>query len=90
MKRYHVIGGQYESYWYGETDSLHGAKCLAAKSEEYWDNWQGWHRPAIYTCDNVAVIESAGRVTSRDGMSIIVPTGRPAYTYDGKKWIAME
>ena len=73
MKKYQVIGGQYESYWYGESDSLHGARCIAARHEEYWDNWQGWHKPAIYAAEDVIVIESRGRVTSPDGAWIRVP-----------------
>lgn len=45
---YYVIGGQYEPYNYGWCRTLHGAKCLAAKCEEFWDNHQGWHRPYIW------------------------------------------
>ena len=48
MKKYQVIGGQYESCWIGESDSLHGAKIIATRNMEYWDNWQGWHKPCIY------------------------------------------
>ena len=33
MKRYQVIGGQYESCWYGESDSLRGAKTIAKRNE---------------------------------------------------------
>ena len=32
MKKYQVIGGQYESCWIGESDSLHGAKILATRN----------------------------------------------------------
>lgn len=49
MKKYQVIGGQYKFIWYGESDSLQGAKRIATKNEEYWDNWKGWHKPKIYT-----------------------------------------
>ena len=45
---YHVIGGQYASYFYGGTKTLLGAKRLATQSREYWDNWQGWHTPVVY------------------------------------------
>lgn len=45
---YYVIGGQYEQYCYGGAETLLAAKRLAAKNEEHWDNWAGWHRPAIY------------------------------------------
>ena len=47
-KNYRVIGGQYEYYNYGFYDSLHAAKIAATKAREYWDNWQGWHKPCIY------------------------------------------
>lgn len=73
MKKYQVIGGQYESYWYGESDSLHGAKIIAGKNKEYWDNWQGWHVPQIYRAEDCEEIESRGRITSYDGVMIRVP-----------------
>ena len=53
MKKYQVIGGQYESCWIGESDSLHGAKIIATRNMEYWDNWQGWHIPSIYHAEDV-------------------------------------
>ena len=73
MKKYQIIGGQYESHWYGESDSLRGAKCIATRSKEYWDNWQGWHTPNIYDADDVEEIVSRGRITSCDGTMIRVP-----------------
>ncbi len=56
LKKYVVIGGQYQSYCYGSSDSLHGAKCLASKNREYWDNWQGWHTPKIYRREDVMTV----------------------------------
>ena len=73
MKKFQVIGGQYESVWYGESDSVRGAKILATKYEEYWDNWQGWHKPGIYLADDVEDVESRGRITTMDGEMIRVP-----------------
>lgn len=73
MKKYQVIGGQYESKWYGESDTLRGAKCIATRNQEYWDNWQGWHKPAIYASDDVVELKSCGRITTPDGMMIRVP-----------------
>jgi len=73
MKKYQVIGGQYESYWYGESDSLHGAKIIAGKNKEYWDNWQGWHKPRIYLSKDVQEVKSNGRITACDGSNIRVP-----------------
>lgn len=54
---YYVIGGQYETVCYGGTPTLLGAKRLANKSQEYWDNWQGWHTPAIYAAEDTVLIE---------------------------------
>lgn len=45
---YYVIGGQYEAVNYGGTETLLGAKRLASNHEEYWDNYQGWHKPRIF------------------------------------------
>ena len=73
MKKYQVIGGQYESHFYGESDSLHGAKVIAGRNKEYWDNFQGWHTPHIYFAEDVCVVESRGRITTRDGEMIRVP-----------------
>lgn len=50
---YYVIGGQYASFCYGGAPTLIGAKRLARKSAEYWDNWQGWHIPRIYKAEDV-------------------------------------
>ena len=52
MKKYVVVGGQYQHVVYGDFDSLLSAKRCATKHEEYWDNWQGWHKPDIYDSDD--------------------------------------
>lgn len=49
---YYIIGGQYEYFCYGGAPTLIGAKRLANKHKEYWDNWQGWHTPKIYAADD--------------------------------------
>lgn len=54
--KFAVIGGQYQSYFYGFARTLHAAKLLASKNEEYWDNWQGWHTPKIYTAEDVEAV----------------------------------
>ena len=72
MKNYQVIGGQYEQHWYGESDSLRGAKIIATRHEEYWDNHQGWHTPHIYRAEDCRDVESRGRITTPDGMMIRV------------------
>lgn len=53
---YAVIGGQYQSYFYGFAKTLLAAKRLATANEEYWDNWQGWHTPKIYKKEDVEPI----------------------------------
>lgn len=58
MKKYQVIGGQYYHHWYGESDSLHGAKVIAGRNKEYWDNWQGWHTPVVYAAEDVMEVET--------------------------------
>ena len=73
MKKFQVIGGQYESCWHGESDTIRGAKRIATQHEEYWDNWGGWHKPLIYSADDVEQIVSRGRITTRDGELIRVP-----------------
>ena len=70
---YYVIGGQYESICYGGSVTLRGAKMIATKNIEYWDNWQGWHKPAIYRAEDTEEIESRGRITTYDGQTIRVP-----------------
>lgn len=72
--RFYVIGGQYRSYNYGGAYTLEGAKRLATKHEEYWDNWQGWHKPAIYKA------ESCGS----NGMPEY--GSAPYMTWNGKRW----
>ena len=70
---YYVIGGQYEGICYGGTPTLIGAKRLATKNEEYWDNWQGWHKPRIYRAEETEIIESCDRISCYDGTKIRVP-----------------
>lgn len=55
---YYVIGGQYADYNYGGTPTLLGAKRLAGKCWEYWDNWQGWHCPKIYKAEDCELREN--------------------------------
>lgn len=56
--KFYVIGGQYESYCYGGKDTLLAAKRLAGQCDEYWDNWQGWHRPSIYRAEDVEIVKN--------------------------------
>lgn len=71
MERYQVIGGQYEQYWYGESDSLRGAKIIANRNKEYWDNWQGWHTPQIYNKEDCELRVCSGMITMRDGSEMV-------------------
>lgn len=73
INNYYVIGGQYEDFCYGGTPTLIGAKRLATKNMEYWDNCQGWHKPKIYRAEDTVVVDSKGRILTRDGAKIRVP-----------------
>lgn len=93
MKKYQIIGGQYESFHYGEADTLVGAKRIASKHEEYWDNWQGWHTPKIYLAEDCHVVTCKGWITKRDGEDTIVPNpgATPvAVKHDGKWTLVSE
>ena len=82
---YYVIGGQYEGYNYGGAATLLGAKRLARRNQEYWDNWQGWHKPCIYRAEDVEIVKSYGRICTPDGWDIRVtkPGARPwVWRYD--------
>lgn len=68
--KYAIIGGKYQSYFYGFADSLHAAKILASKCAEYWDNWQGWHIPAIYAADDVQPVETSMAPAMRPGSGL--------------------
>ena len=89
MKKYHVFGGQYERCWYGDTDNLQGAKILASKHMEYWDNWQGFHKPDIYEAKDVRVVESRNRITTNVGslIHVLVDGAVPYLVWDGRKWV---
>ena len=56
-----VIGGQYNYICYGVRDSLHAAKMLATRSEEFHDNYAGFCVPEIWRIENTVMTE-AGRV----------------------------
>lgn len=71
--KFYVIGGQYETFCYGGCPTLIGAKRLATKNIEYWDNWQGWHKPRIYKAIDTMEVESKGRIITPDNMIIRVP-----------------
>lgn len=72
LKAYQVIGGQYEQHWYGESDTMRGAKIISGKHKEYWDNFGGWHTPKIYRAEDCMEIVAKGMITVPDGVTIIV------------------
>ena len=85
---YYVIGGQYHFYCYGGSPSLRGAKLIAAKHDEHWDNWQGWHRPGIYAAEDCVLAD-----TEFYGEQMVPKPGTfPVATYDMdlKRWKAAE
>lgn len=92
IKKYVVIGGQYEHHFYGTTDSLQGAKVLASRNEEFWDNWKGWNTPMIYAGKDCRIIETKGMITYPDGREIIVPEeyARPMLAKRDGRWVEVK
>ena len=84
---YYVIGGQYQAFCYGGTETLEGAKRLATKHEEYWDNWQGWHKPVIYRAEDTEPCTNFYGETRCP-----VERAEPVATWDryDKKWVVNE
>lgn len=86
MKKYAVIGGQYASFYYGSANTLEGAKRLASKNIELWDNWQGWHYPDIYlSADCCEVRNFYGEQIAANDDAIPVAT-----RWYGDKWYVRE
>lgn len=56
--KYFVIGGQYDRYNFGSAATLTGAMRIACKHVENWDNWQGFHVPAIYRVEDCEMVEN--------------------------------
>lgn len=71
--KYYVIGGQYEATCYGASATLAGAKRIARKHPELWDNWRGWRIPNIYRAEDVRTIEARGLICTPDGWQITIP-----------------
>lgn len=92
MKQYQVIGGQYEQYWYGESNSIIGAKRIASQNCEFWDNWQGWHYPSIYKADDCEKIISKDAITVPNGCEITIHKigVMPIATRDFKGWTNLD
>ena len=67
---YYVIGGQYMYVCYGGTPTLLGAKRLATKREEYWDNLQGWHKPKIYRAEDTTLVPNTDSFLKGDMIRI--------------------
>ena len=86
---YYVVGGQYAPYLYGGTTTLQGAKQLATKNAEYWDNWQGWHVPAIYAAADMEQHECTGQSHEYGMMGTVMfpkADARPVAVKIGNKW----
>lgn len=85
-QNYAIIGGQYVAYDYGTATTLLGAKRIAGKHAEYWDNRQGWHRPRIYA------IKDVERTHNFYG-DILAPKGNAQpvaiYDHENHKWVTL-
>lgn len=53
--KYYVIGGQYADFNHGGAYTLEGAKRLATKYKEHWDNFYGWHKPRIFKANDCEI-----------------------------------
>ena len=83
MKKYVVVGGQYNFRYYGESDSMIGAKRIATRNEEYWDNWQGWHVPSVYLSEDFRFDEN-GQLVPVEPERVVFPV---AYRFHSdKRW----
>ena len=83
---YFVIGGQYAQRCYGESRTLLGAKRLAARNDEYWDNWQGWHRPSIYAAEDCVLADTqfyGEQMIHKPGIWPIA-----VYDMDRRRWVS--
>lgn len=60
-----------------------GAKMIASKNEELWDNWEGWHKPKVFLAEDCE--EAYGY---RDGKIVRVPKpeARPVFFFDNGRW----
>lgn len=67
----------------GEPILLTGAKRLANKSAEYWDNWQGWHIPSIYKAEDVEDVTNFYGETKAPRLGT-VPIATAYYTVSGR------
>ena len=79
---YCVIGGQYAMYNYGTVRTLLGAKRLATRHIELWDNWQGWHKPCIYRSEDCFPADTFY------GVQLIPEIGaEPVSVWNGSRWV---
>lgn len=88
QKNYYVIGGQYLYLCHGTASTLIGAKRLATKCVEYWENCQSFRYPKIYEAKDIQ------EITSFDNeCSTYVPkeNAEPIATREwGDRWVTYE
>lgn len=85
---FYVIGGQYAQYNYGGSETLRGAKLIAAKHDEYWDNWQGWHRPCIYAAEDCFLANTQFNGEQMIHKREAIPVAE--YDMERKSWISQQ
>lgn len=86
MKKYQVIGGECVHVWYGESDTLRGAKNIATRNREYWSNWQGWRTPKVYNASD-CFLSSA---TEFSKGIFPKPGATPVCIFWGGKWFELD
>ena len=69
---------------------MHGAKCIASKNVELWDNWGGLRTPDIYPAEYTEVVTDESYGTPREIRRPIEYATIPYYQKDAKgKWKEM-
>lgn len=59
MKKYVVLGGEYQWEYYGEYDSLLDAQAVCMSYEEFWDDIKETRSPRIYLSSQIISIEKS-------------------------------
>lgn len=86
MKKYQVIGGEYETKWWGESDTLREAKMIANRFTECYSDGKPY-KPYIYLAEDVENVESHGRILTDDGVCTRVPKNNALpYIWDRGNW----